>query len=66
MKRILMVLVLLVSSAAAQSSPAKTAYLLCGTLYDGKSDAAQRNVTVRIAGGKIEVVHIPRRQKPAR
>ncbi len=50
---------LLMGSLAAQAAPAtlaKVAYLNCGTLYDGKSDAPQRNVTVRVVGGKIEAV----------
>ena len=31
-------------------------YLRCGTLYDGKSDAPQKNVTVRVEGEKIDKV----------
>ena len=56
MKRIAVVLLLLVSSTAAQSSPSKITYLRCGTLYDGKSDTPQKNVTVRITGERIEAI----------
>ena len=35
-------------------SPAMVTYLRCGTLYDGKSDAARKNVTLRIVGEKID------------
>ncbi len=34
--------------------PAKTSYVRCGTLYDGKSDAPRKNVTLRISGDKID------------
>ncbi len=37
-----------------QSSPPKVTYIRCGTLYDGKSDPAQKNVTLRIVGEKID------------
>src|ERR1017187_8564515 len=37
-----------------QSSPPSITYLRCGTLYDGKSDTARKNVTLRIAGEKID------------
>ena len=37
-----------------QSSPVTITYLRCGTLYDGKSDAPQENVTLRIVGEKID------------
>ena len=56
MKRIAVVLLLLVSSTAAQNSPSKITYLRCGTLYDGKSDTPQKNVTVRITGERIEAI----------
>jgi imidazolonepropionase-like amidohydrolase len=36
------------------STPPKIAYLRCGTLYDGRSDTARKNVTVRIVGDKID------------
>src|SRR5271167_1762197 len=36
--------------------PAKVTYIRCGTLYDGKNDAAQKNVTLRVVGEKIEGV----------
>ena len=56
MNRIASLVLLLASFAAAQSSPSKVTYLHCGTLYDGKSDAAQKNVTIRVTGEKIEAV----------
>ncbi len=40
-------------SAAQPPSPGVT-YLRCGSLYDGTSDTAHKNVTVRISGEKIE------------
>ena len=49
--------VLLTSAAFAQTksaTPTKITYLRCGTLYDGKSETAQKNITIRIAGEKIE------------
>jgi imidazolonepropionase-like amidohydrolase len=47
------------SSAAglAQTQAAATAkitYVRCGTLYDGKSESAQKNVTLRVVGEKID------------
>jgi imidazolonepropionase-like amidohydrolase len=60
MKRIIIFVLLASSWTLAQSNPAaapaKVTYLRCGTLYDGKSDVAQKNVTVRVAGEKIEAV----------
>ena len=60
MKQFVAVVLLLSSFAVAQSKPstppAKITYLRCGTLYDGKSDAAQKNVTLRVAGEKIEAI----------
>ncbi len=53
---IVMLMSSLVTAQTATPSPAKITYLRCGTLYDGKSDAPQRNVTVRVAGEKIEAV----------
>lgn len=44
------------SQTKAQPSPPKVTYLRCGTLYDGKSDTAQKNVVVRVVGEKIESV----------
>jgi imidazolonepropionase-like amidohydrolase len=38
------------------SASPQIVYLRCGSLYDGKSDAARRNVTVRIVGEKIDSV----------
>jgi len=43
------------ASGFAQPSP-KTTYLRCGSLYDGKTDAARRNVTIRITGDKIDTI----------
>ncbi len=60
MKPRLGILFLLVSTVAfAQSntpSPTQPSiiYLHCGTLYDGKSDVARKNVWLRIVDGKIE------------
>ena len=60
MKRLQCVMLTEFVCAVAQSkpatAPAKITYLRCGTLYDGKSDAPQKSVTVRIVGGKIESV----------
>jgi len=58
MKQIISV-VLLASSLAAQNKPAapsKVTYLRCGMLYDGKSDAAQKNVMLHVVGENIEAV----------
>src|SRR5271169_73794 len=58
MKQIISV-VLLASSLAAQSKPAapsKVTYLRCGMLYDGKSDASQKNVMLHVVGENIEAV----------
>jgi imidazolonepropionase-like amidohydrolase len=52
-------LLLLTGSLAAQNTPAapvKVTYLRCGTLYDGKSDTPQKNVTVRVQDGKIKAI----------
>ncbi len=40
--------------AKPQASPVTITYLRCGTLYDGKSDAAQKNIMLRIVGEKID------------
>ncbi len=60
MKQILAVVLLASSLTLAQSKPTtpplKISYLRCGTLYDGKSDVAQKNVTLRIVGEKIDTV----------
>jgi imidazolonepropionase-like amidohydrolase len=60
MKSILSAVLIIGSMAAAQSKPspvpAKVTYLRCGTLYDGKSDAPQKNVAVRIADEKIDAL----------
>ena len=39
-----------------QSAPPSITYLRCGTLYDGKSDTARKNVTLRIVGEKIDQI----------
>ena len=41
------------SKAPSDVSP-KVTYLHCGTLYDGKSDGARKNVWIRVAGEKID------------
>src|SRR5271167_2787758 len=41
------------SKAPSDVSP-KVTYLHCGTLYDGKSDSARKNVWIRVAGEKID------------
>ena len=60
MKRIVAVVLLMSSLGVGQSKPntvpAKITYLRCGTLYDGKSNAAQKNITLRLAGEKIEAI----------
>ncbi|MFZ1134342.1 MAG: amidohydrolase family protein [Candidatus Korobacteraceae bacterium] len=60
MKRIVAVVFLASRLALAQSNPTapppKVAYQRCGTLYDGKSDAAQKNVMLRVVGEKIDSV----------
>ena len=38
------------------ATPPKVTYLRCGTLYDGKSDAAQKNVMLRVVGEKIDAI----------
>ena len=63
MKFVLPAVLLMSSLTMAQSKPiavaSKVTHLRCGTLYDGKSDAPQKNVTVRVAGEKIEAVGVP-------
>jgi imidazolonepropionase-like amidohydrolase len=39
-----------------QPAPPKISYIRCGTLYDGKSDAAQKNIVIRVAGEKIDQI----------
>jgi imidazolonepropionase-like amidohydrolase len=60
MKSMPLVLLLLGCCAFAQTVPqpaiATITYVWCGTLYDGKQDTAQKNVTVRIVGDKITSV----------
>jgi imidazolonepropionase-like amidohydrolase len=41
-------------SQAPSASAPKVTYLRCGALYDGKSDTARKNVTLRIMGDKID------------
>jgi imidazolonepropionase-like amidohydrolase len=54
-KHLLVALLTTAAFAQAQSAtPAKITYLRCGTLYDGKSETAQKNITIRVAGEKIE------------
>ena len=57
MKRFVAAVLLMTSTAVAQNKPAtppsKITYVWCGSLYDGKSDAPQKSVTVQIVGGKI-------------
>src|SRR5215831_8893999 len=55
MKRISIVLALLTSLAFAQTAP-KITLIRCGSLYDGKHDTPQKNVTVRVVGDKIDSV----------
>ena len=60
MMRSVAVLLFLSSFLLAQgtptTAPARITYVRCGTLYDGKSDAAQKNVTLRVEGEKIASV----------
>ena len=41
-------------SKPQSSAPPKITYIRCGTMYDGKSDAARKNVTLRIVDDKID------------
>lgn len=52
MKPFLAAAILCLAISSFAQAP-KTTYLRCGSLYDGKSDTARKNVTVRIAGEKI-------------
>jgi imidazolonepropionase-like amidohydrolase len=60
MKRLAILLALLIHFAFAQTPAAapapKVTYIWCGTLYDGKQDAAQKTVTLRIVGNKIDSI----------
>jgi imidazolonepropionase-like amidohydrolase len=40
--------------SAPAAAPPKITYVHCGTLYDGKSYSARKNVWIRIGGGKID------------
>jgi imidazolonepropionase-like amidohydrolase len=56
MKRIAIPSILMLALAGmalAQTSPAKTMYLRCGSLFDGKSEQIKRNVVIAVAGEKI-------------
>jgi len=46
------------SSQPATSQPAspKVTYLRCGSIYDGKSETLRKNVTVRVAGERIDSI----------
>jgi imidazolonepropionase-like amidohydrolase len=55
MKRTPIFVLLLTSFAFAQTTP-KITYIGCGSLYDGKHDEAQKNVTVKIIGDKIDSI----------
>ena len=51
--------VVLRADLEAQTSPKQTAqrvYLKCGTLFDGKSDSAKKNVTLLVEGDTIKEV----------
>lgn len=45
----------LAQAPAPQTDP-KVTYLHCGSLFDGKSDSARKNVTIRIVGEKVDSV----------
>lgn len=53
MKSTPIVVLFLTSFAFPQTTP-KITYIGCGSLYDGKHDEAQKNVTVKIVGDKID------------
>ena len=53
MKRTPIFVLFLTSFAFPQTTP-KITYIGCGSLYDGKHDEAQKNVTVKIVGDKID------------
>ena len=46
----------LVCSAQAKEPASGTVYLRCGSLIDGKSDTARKNVVITIEGDKIQQV----------
>src|SRR5207248_11688996 len=52
-RHLLTALVLAGSLLPAQATTAKTVYLRCGTLLDGKSETARKNVVIAIQGDKI-------------
>src|SRR6516162_1188858 len=47
---------LLVGQGKPSTTPVKVTYLRCGMLYDGKSDVAQKNLTIRVSGETIEAI----------
>jgi len=55
MKRIAVLLAFIAPFAQSKSAaaPPKATYLRCGTLYDGKSDAARKNIWVQVLAEKI-------------
>src|SRR5436853_2559479 len=52
-RHLLTALILAGSLLRAQAPTAKTVYLKCGTLLDGKSETARKNVVIAIQGEKI-------------
>ena len=56
MKPFLAAVLLCLSASALAQPSSKTTYLRCGSLYDGKTDTARHNVTIRITGEKIDSV----------
>ncbi|HEX8800670.1 MAG TPA: amidohydrolase family protein [Terriglobales bacterium] len=55
MKSTPIVVLFLTSFAFPQTTP-KITYIGCGSLYDGKHDEAQKHVTVKIVGDKIDSI----------
>jgi imidazolonepropionase-like amidohydrolase len=61
MKCLPALLLLAASFSFAQSEPQsppspKITYVRCGSLYDGRSDSARKNITLRIVGDKIDQI----------
>lgn len=56
MKKLRCVFLILIASVAVGQEPAKTVFLSCGSLFDGKSDKVQKNVVIEIQGDKIAAV----------
>ena len=44
------------SSAQQATAPAKTVFIKCGRLIDGRADAPRESMVIRIAGNRIEEV----------